>query len=78
MLIRLAPGIVIQDQIPGWIGDSTREFIKKELNEYLSQYDDNENFIEEAVKKEYVFFIELCLRLDGSCVQNDLIFMKYY
>ena len=72
------PGIVIQDQIPGWIGDSTREFIKKELNEYLSQYDDNENFIEEAVKKEYVFFIELCLRLDGSCVQNDLIFMKYY
>lgn len=72
------PGIVIQDQIPGWIGDSTREFIKKELNEYLSRYNDNKNFIEKGVKKEYVFFIELCLRLDSSCVQNDLIFMKYY
>ena len=72
------PGIVIQDQIPGWIGESTRKFIIDELSEYLSRYDDNKNFIEKAVKKEYVFFIELCLRLDGSCVQNDLIFMKYY
>ena len=72
------PGIVIQDQNASWIGESTRGFIKEELNEYLSRYNDNKNFIEKGVKKEYVFFIELCLRLDGSCVQNDLIFMKYY
>ena len=73
------PGVVIQDQATGaWLGESTRKFIKDELSEYLSRYDDNKNFIEKAVKKEYVFFIELCLRLDNSCIQNDLIFMKYY
>ena len=75
------PGIVIQDQIPGWIGDSTPEFIKKELSKFLDRYDDK-NFIpklpKKRAKKEYIFFIELCLRLDNSCVQNDLIFMKYY
>ena len=73
------PGVVIQDQATGaWLGESTRKFIKDELSKYLSQYDDNKNFIEKGIKKEYVFFIELCLRLDDSCIQNDLIFMKYY
>ena len=70
---------MIQDQATGaWLGESTRKFIKDELSEYLSRYDDNKNFIEKAVKKNSVFFIELCLRLDDSCIQNDLIFMKYY
>ena len=73
------PGVVIQDQSTGaWLGESTRKFIKDELGEYLSRYNDNKKFIEKGVKKEYVFFIELCLRLDNSCIQNDLIFMKYY
>lgn len=73
------PGVVIQDQSTGaWLGESTRKFIRDELGEFLSQYDDNKNFIEKGAKKEYVFFIELCLRLDDSCIQNDLIFMKYY
>ncbi len=73
------PGVVIQDQATGaWLGESTRKFIKDELSDYLDIYDDNTNFIENKSKKDYVFFIELCLRLDDSCIQNDLIFMKYY
>jgi hypothetical protein len=73
------PGVVIQDQATGaWLNESTRKFIKDELSKFLSKYDDNKNFIEKGIKKEYVFFIELCLRLDDSCIQNDLIFMKYY
>lgn len=73
------PGVVIQDQATGaWLNESTRKFIQDELSKFLSKYDDNKNFIEKGIKKEYVFFIELCLRLDDSCIQNDLIFMKYY
>lgn len=73
------PGVVIQDQSTGaWLGESTRKFISEELGNFLLRYDDNKKFIEKGAKKEYVFFIELCLRLDNSCIQNDLIFMKYY
>jgi len=73
------PGVVIQDQSTGaWLGESTRKFIREELGKFLLKYDDNKKFIEKGAKKEYVFFIELCLRLDDSCIQNDLIFMKYY
>ena len=80
------PGIVIQDPIPGWMDDAPLNFIKEELKHHWDQYKDkknleekkNEKNVKNKNKKRYIFFIELCLRLDGSCVQNDLIFMKYY
>jgi hypothetical protein len=82
------PGVVIQDQggVGTWVGESTLKFIKEELKHHWSQYKDqknleakkNEKNKKDKNKKKYVFFIELCLRLDDSCIQNDLIFMKYY
>ena len=80
------PGIVIQDPIPGWMNDAPLNFIKEELKHHWERYKDkinleakqNEKNVKNKNKKKYVFLIELCLRLDNSCVQNDLIFMKYY
>ena len=72
------PGIIIQDQATGaWIGESTYEFIVTEFNDILETLDPKykEDFTN---KRDYVCFIELCLRIKNKCIQNDLIFMKYY
>ena len=75
------PGVVIQDQSTGaWIGESTLKFIEDEFPKFLDRMseDDRSSFIESKLKREYVCFIELGLRMNQSLIQNDLIFMKYY
>ena len=75
------PGVVIQDQSTGaWIGESTLKFIQDELSKYLDRMTESHKklFIESNLKREYVCFIELGLRMNQSLIQNDLIFMKYY
>jgi len=72
------PGIIIQDQATGaWIGESTYEFVVTEFNDILETLDPKykEDFNN---KRDYVCLIELCLRIKNKCIQNDLIFMKYY
>ena len=66
--------------------DAPLNFIKEELKHHWDQYKDKQNLEakqnsknkKNKNKKNHVFFIELCLRLDDSCIQNDLMFMKYY
>jgi hypothetical protein len=79
------PGIVIQDPIPGWMDDAPLNFIKVDLKKHWDNYKDKTSLLNQDKKNKknknktkYVFFIELCLRLDDSFIQNDLIFMKYY
>ena len=75
------PGVVIQDQSTGaWIGESTLKFIESEFPKYLDRMSESDRklFIESNLKREYVCFIELGLRMNQSLIQNDLIFMKYY
>ena len=75
------PGVVIQDQSTGaWIGESTLNFIESEFPKYLDRMSESDRklFIESNLKREYVCFIELGLRMNESLLQNDLIFMKYY
>jgi len=78
------PGVVIQDSggLGSWIGETTLKFIKEEFSSDLARLSerDKEEFISShtGAKKEYVFFIELCLRMNHSLIQSDLIYMKYY
>ena len=75
------PGVVIQTQSTGaWIGASTLKFIQEEYPNHIDRLSerDRDEFISSGLKKEYVFFIELCLRMNNSFIQNDLIYMKYY
>ena len=75
------PGVVIQDQSTGaWIGTSTLKFIQVEYQNHIDRLSERDRgeFISSGLKKEYVFFIELCLRMNNSFIQNDLIYMKYY
>jgi len=75
---------VIQDSggLGSWIGETTLKFIKEEFSSDLARLSerDKEEFISShtGAKKEYVFFIELCLRMNHSLIQSDLIYMKYY
>ena len=75
------PGVNISSQSTGaWIGESTLKFIQEDLSDYLeimSETDRNQ-FISNNVKKEYVFFIEICFRMKKVFIPSDLIFMKYY
>jgi hypothetical protein len=75
------PGIIIQDQATGaWIGESTYEFIIDEFSDILNTLDPKhkKSLEDKTAKRDYVCFIELCLRIKNKYIQNDLIFMKYY
>ena len=75
------PGLIVQDQSTGaWTGDRPVQFINDELSIFLDKMKptDKDKFIKSNSKKNYVFFIELCLRINNNFLQNDLIFMKYY
>ena len=63
-----------------WIGESTLKFIQEDLSEYLGimSESDRNQFLSNNVKKEYVFFIEICFRMKKVFIPSDLIFMKYY
>ena len=75
------PGIIIQDQGTGaWIGESTYQFILDEFQDIFdSLKEENKATMQSKnAKRDYVCFIECCLRMKKLCIQNDLIFMKYY
>jgi len=75
------PGIIIQDQGTGaWIGESTYQFILEEFQDIFDLLSEENRIIlqNKNVKRDYVCFIECCLRMKNLCIQNDLIFMKYY
>ena len=75
------PGIIIQDQATGaWIGESTYQFIIDEFSDILDSLkpEIRETLKTKNIKRDYVCFIELCLRIKNKCIQNDLIYMKYY
>ena len=75
------PGLIIQDQSTGaWTGDRPIQFINDELSKFLDKMKttDKDKLMKSNSKKNFVFFIELCLRIDKNFLQNDLIFMKYY
>ena len=75
------PGLIVQDQSTGaWTGDRPVQFINDELSIFLDKMKpiDKDKLIKSNTKKYYVFFIELCLRMNKNFLQNDLIFMKYY
>ena len=75
------PGIIIQDQATGaWIGESTYQFIVDEFKDILDSLKSEirETLEMKNTKRDYVCFIELCLRIKNKFIQNDLIFMKYY
>jgi hypothetical protein len=84
------PGIVIQDQGASgeWNSLLTLEFIKSEYSErYESLKKDDKTFLEQCgekgrkkdgSKRYLVCLIECLLRENGSLIQNDLIFVKYY
>ena len=84
------PGIAIQDQGASgeWNSLLTLEFIKSEYSErYESLKKDDKTFLEQCgekgrkkdgSKRYLVCLIECLLRENGSLIQNDLIFVKYY
>jgi len=75
------PGIIIQDQGTGaWIGESTYQFIIDEFQDIFDSLSESNKIIlqNKNAKRDYVCFIECCLRMKELCIQNDLIFMKYY
>ena len=75
------PGIIIQDQATGaWIGESAYKFILDEFPDISDSLSEESKIIlqKKNVKRDYVCFIECCLRIKNLCIQNDLIFMKYY
>ena len=75
------PGVNISSQSTGaWIGESTLKFIKEDLSDYLEimSETDRTQFLSNNIKKEYVFFIEICFRMKKVLMPSDLIFMKYY
>ena len=75
------PGIIIQDQSGGaWIGESTYKFMIDEFPDIINSLtnSDQEQLKQKTVKRDYVCLIECCLRMKNICIQNDLIFMKYY
>ena len=87
------PGIIIQDQATGaWIGKSTYKFILDEFKDIFDSLKERDKqFLqkyggelkgelkgEKKGKRFLVCFIECCLRMKNLCIQNDLIFMKYY
>ena len=54
--------------------------MSNQISEYLEimSESDRNQFISNNVKKEYVFFIEICFRMKKVFISSDLIFMKYY
>jgi len=75
------PGIIINDQASGaWMGESTYQFIRDEFIDILDSLSEKNKSTMQSknVKRDYVCFIECCLRMKELCIQNDLIFMKYY
>jgi len=75
------PGIIIQDQAGGaWIGESTYQFILDEFQDIFDSLSETSKVTLQSknAKRDYVCFIECCLRMKDLCIQNDLIFMKYY
>tara|TARA_B110000027_G_scaffold70562_1_gene75444 strand:- start:8 stop:1267 length:1260 start_codon:yes stop_codon:yes gene_type:complete len=75
------PGIIIQDQATGaWIGESTYQFIIDEFQDIFDSLSESNKATMQSknAKRDYVCFIECCLRMKKLCIQNDLIFMKYY
>ena len=75
------PGIIIQDQATGaWIGESTYQFIIDEFSDILDSLkpEIRKTLKTKNIKRDYVCFIELCLRIKNKYIQNDLIYMKYY
>ena len=83
------PGIIIQDQATGaWIGESTYKFILDEFSDIFNSLKEKDKLFlqkyggklkgEKKGKRFLVCFIECCLRMKYLCIQNDLIFMKYY
>jgi len=82
------PGVVVVSQSSGaWMGDSTANFIKgteekdqSPVKEYYDRLDKvkADHLISTCVKKDQVFFIELCFRMKKIVIQSDLIFMKYF
>ena len=75
------PGIIIQDQASGaWIGESTYQFIIDTFPDIFdSLSEENKMGLQSNnAKRDYVCCIECLLRMKNLCIQNDLIFMKYY
>jgi len=75
------PGIIIHDQSGGaWVGESTYKFIIDEFQDIFDSLSEaNKATLQSKnAKRDYVCFIECCLRMKDLCIQNDLIFMKYY
>jgi hypothetical protein len=75
------PGIIIQDQSTGaWIGESTYKFILDEFSDIFDSLNEENRVTlqNKNIKRDYICFIECCLRIKEICIQNDLIFMKYY
>ena len=75
------PGIIIQDQASGaWIGDSTYQFIIDTFPDIVASLSEasRKGLQSNNPKRDYVCCIECFLRMKNLCIQNDLIFMKYY
>jgi len=75
------PGTIIQDQSSGaWIGESTYQFITKEFPDIFGSLSEAAKIglQSDNAKRDYVCCIECFLRMKNLCIQNDLIFMKYY